>query len=189
MFEKEMYTIEVESNKIDTQRNYIVNIRERCEVFNLDDFHKKSYINAWNFLETYLTPQELYIASVLTDRAFANANSLSLPNDDNEIIEMAKTFDVSKNIFKKILEKLFNCGIYGCFEGCNANQPNVKNWKFNPYLSSDKKIIKSDIAGLFQGTHCAKAYKTENYTLTDKHLKELTTISKVIKKHKKDART
>lgn len=139
------------------------NIPEGKEVFEPNAVFRKDYTNSWNFLRRILTPLEFKAAFTLAMMAKANTNSLEPLNDDTTIPELMEILDMSKNKVRPILEKLWNLGVYGKFEVKQADKPYTKYWVLNPYLSFSGKIINSDIAGLFRGTHIAKAFSNPEY--------------------------
>ena len=158
--------------KVNTQTGEITlvqkrpnNIPQGKEVFEPKAIFRKDYSNSWLFLRKNLTPIEYKCAHTLAIMAKANTNSLEPLNDDTTISELMEVLDVSKNKVKPILKKLWELGIYGKFEVKDADKPYTKFWIFNPYLSFSGKLINSDIANLFKGTHCAKAFYNENYRL------------------------
>jgi len=140
------------------------NIPEGKEVFEPEGIFRKDYTNSWNFLKKTLTPIEYKAAHTLAMLAKANTNSLQPLNDDTTLKELMEVLAVSKNKVKPILDKLWDLGVYGRFDVKEADKPYTKYWLFNPYLSFSGKLIHSDIATLFSGTHCAKAFKDSEYS-------------------------
>jgi len=139
------------------------NIPEGKEVFEPNGIFRKDYINSWEFLDRELTPIEYKAAHTLAMLAKANTNSLEPLNDDATLKELMEVLNVSINKVKPILSKLWDLGVYGKFEIKEADKPYTKYWLFNPYLSFSGKLIHSDIATLFSGTHCAKAFYNKEY--------------------------
>ena len=125
---------------------------------------KKHYQNSWFFLKEVLTPIEYKAAHTLAMMAKSNTNSLEPLNDESTLKELMQVLNMSINKVKPILNKLFDLGVYGKFEVYKPERPYTKSWIFNPYLSFAGRIIKSDIAELFVGTHCEKAFHDEDYT-------------------------
>jgi hypothetical protein len=143
---------------------YKNNIPEGKHLFEPEGIFRKDYTNSWNFLKRTLTPIEYKAAHTLAMLAKANTNSLQPLNDDTTLKELMEVLDVSKNKVKPILDKLWDLGVYGRFDVKEADKPYTKYWLFNPYLSFSGKLIHSDIATLFSGTHCAKAFKDSEYS-------------------------
>ena len=152
-----------ETGEVTTIPKRINNIPIGKEIFEPDAIFRKDYTNSWKFLKRTLTPIEYKAAHTLAIMAKANTNSLEPLNDDTTIPELMEVLSVSKNIVKPILAKLWDLGVYGRFEVKQVDKPYTKHWIFNPYLSFSGRLIHSDIARLFLGTHCTKAFYDENY--------------------------
>lgn len=154
-----------EYRDISARRN---NIPESSMVFEKDAIFRKDYQNSWFFLRGVLTPIEYKAAHTLAMMARANTNSLEPLNDDSTLKEVMSVLDMSINKVKPIMQRLFDLGVYGKFEVYKPERPYTKSWIFNPYLSFAGRIIKSDIAKLFTGTHCEKAFYDDDYLYTYK---------------------
>lgn len=139
------------------------NIPDDSMVFENKAIFRKDYPNTWFFLKGVLTPIEYKAAHTLAMMAKANTNSLEPLSDESTLKELMSVLDMSINKVKPIMNKLFDLGVYGKFEVYKPERPYTKNWIFNPYLSFAGKIIKSDIAKLFIGTHCEKAFHDDDY--------------------------
>lgn len=138
-------------------------IPEDHELFEPKASFRKDYTNSWMFLERVLKPIEFKAAFALALKAKANTNSLEPLNDDTAKSELMAILGVSKNMVNPILEKLYILGVYGRFDVYEVNKPYTKYWVFNPYLSFQGKLLKSDIALLFKNTHCARAFYDPEY--------------------------
>ena len=139
------------------------NIPTDSEVFEPQAIFRKDYTNSWKFLEIHLSDIEFRVAWRLAVEARANTNSLEPLDDETTIPELMEVMGVSKNKVKPILAKLWDIGVFGRFEVKDKNKPYTKYWVLNPYLSFSGKLIKSDIAGLFSGTHLAAAFYNPDY--------------------------
>lgn len=157
--------VNTETGEINIVNKKINNIPKGKEVFEPSAIFKKDYSNSWRFLRTHLGALEYKCAHTLALMAKANTNSLEPLNDDTTIPELMEVLNVSKNKVKPILKKLWEFGVYGKFEVKDADKPYTKFWIFNPYLSFSGKLINSDIANLFKGTHCAKSFYDSTYTV------------------------
>lgn len=150
-----------ELRQISTKNNH--SIKEDHELFEPKASFRKDYTNSWMFLERVLKPIEFKAAFALALKAKANTNSLEPLNDDTAKSELMAILGVSKNMVNPILEKLYILGVYGRFDVYEVNKPYTKYWVFNPYLSFQGKLLKSDIASLFKNTHCARAFYNPEY--------------------------
>jgi hypothetical protein len=149
-----------EVKKIQEQKN---NIPEGKIIFEPEGIFRKDYTNSWTFLQKKLRPIEFKVAFTLALMAKANTNTLEPLNDETTIPELIEILNISKNMVKPILEKLWNLGVYGKFEVRDMSKPYTKYWIFNPYLSFSGRLLQSDIASLFSGTECAKAFRDPEY--------------------------
>ena len=141
------------------------NIPEGKEIFEQSGIFKKDYTNSWRFLQNNLSTLEYKVAHTLAMMARANTNSLEPLNDSSTLSELTSILNVSINKVRPILKKLFELGVYGKFEVAIPEKGYTKYWIFNPYLSFSGKIIDSSVAKLFQGTHCEKAFRDQDYSL------------------------
>jgi len=141
------------------------NIPDDIILFEPDASFKNICSNSWLFLHRVLSANELKVAHYLSMIAKDENNSLEPLNDKVKIEELMTTFNLSKNMVKPILNKLFNLGVYGKFETVDFEKGYTNYWIFNPYLSFSGKMIKSEIASLFKNTHCAKAFYDSEYKI------------------------
>lgn len=139
------------------------NIPEGKEVFEPDAIFQKHFTNSWKFLQRELSTLEFKAASSLAILAKANTNSLEPIDDNTAYKELSEILGVSINKVDSVLKKLWDYGIYGKFEVKQADKPYTKHWLLNPYLSFSGKVLHSDIAQLFKGTHIAKAFNNPQY--------------------------
>jgi hypothetical protein len=156
--------VDLNTGEVRTVKKRFNNIPEGKEIFEPNALFRKDYTNSWNYLKRVLKPIEFKAAYTLALMAKAHTNSLEPLNDDTTIPELMELLDVSKNIVKPILNKLWDLGVYGKFDIKEADKPYTKYWIFNPYLSFNGRIISSDIARLFSKTHCAKAFNNTEYS-------------------------
>lgn len=147
----------------DVSTNRRNNIPDDSMLFGDKAIFRKDYQNSWFFLKEVLTPIEYKAAHTLAMMAKANTNSLEPLSDESTLRELMSVLDMSINKVKPIMNKLFDLGVYGKFEVYKPERPYTKNWIFNPYLSFAGRLIKSDIAKLFIGTHCEKAFHDDDY--------------------------
>ena len=141
------------------------NIPEGKQIFEPDAVFRKDYTNSWKFLQKNLTPLEFSAAMALALMAKANTNSLEPINDETGVRELSEKINVSINKVNNVIKKLYELGVYGRFSVAKIDVPFKKFWILNPYLSFNGKLIHSDIAELFQGTHITKAFYNEGYSL------------------------
>ena len=139
------------------------NIPLDSEIFEKDAIFQKSYSNSWRYLEATLSNLEYCVANRLALMAKANTNSLEPLNDETTIDTLVSVLKIGKNKVNTVLKKLFELGVYGKFEVVKVGVPYTKYWVFNPYLVFSGKIIKSDIARLFEGTEVEKAFNNPDY--------------------------
>lgn len=147
----------------DVSTNRRNNIPDGSMLFGDKAIFRKDYQNSWFFLKEVLTPIEYKAAHTLAMMAKANTNSLEPLSDESTLRELMSVLDMSINKVKPIMNKLFDLGVYGKFEVYKPERPYTRNWIFNPYLSFAGRLIKSDIAKLFVGTHCEKAFYDDDY--------------------------
>lgn len=139
------------------------NIPMGKEVFEPDAIFRKDYTNSWRFLQKTLTALEFKAAMGLALMAKANTNSLEPINDETGVRELSERLDVSVNKVTSVIKKLYDLGVYGKFSVAKVDTPYKKFWILNPYLSFSGKLIESDIAELFEGTHIQKAFYNPDY--------------------------
>lgn len=122
------------------------------ETFDLMDKFQRTNSNAWRLLETQTNDGEFSLANKLALRARAYTNSIVPLNDETTLKALGEELSVSRNTVKKKIDKLFKLGVLGKFEVYEAHEVHKKYWIFNPYLSFNGKVVKSDIKYLFQNT-------------------------------------
>lgn len=157
--------VNVETGEIREVPYHVNNIPNGSMLFEKRAIFKKDYTNSWSFLSRVLSPLEFKVAYTLALLAKANTNSLEPLSDKTTNVELMKVLGISKNNINPILNKLFIMGVYAKFEVYKPEIPYTKYWVFNPYLSFMGKLIKSDVALLFIGTHCEKAFRDKHYSI------------------------
>lgn len=155
--------INQETGEIRTRKKRKSNIPVGNEVFEPKASFRKDYTNSWSFLKRVLTPLEFKAAFTLALLARASSNSLEPINDSTSYQSLSETTGVSINKIKPVLKKLYDLGVYGGFDVAEVGKQYTKYWIFNPYLSFQGQIVRSDIAQLFRNTHCAKAFYDPEY--------------------------
>ncbi len=155
-------TINKETGEIKEIRKGYNNIPDDREIFEPQALFKKDYTVSWRYLSNNLNALEFKAAYNLALMAKANTNSLQPLSDETTYRQLSKILQVSKNKVDKVLKRLFEIGVYGRFEVYDKTKPYTKFWLLNPYLSFDGKLIRSDIANLFQGTEIALNFKNAN---------------------------
>ena len=155
--------IDIETGEVKIASVPSNNIPADSEIFEKDALFQKSYSNSWKYLESILSNLEYCVANRLALMAKANTNSLEPLNDETTVDTLVDVLKISKNNVSKVLKKLFELGVYGKFEVVKVGVPYTKYWVFNPYLVFSGKIIKSDIARLFEGTEVEKAFNNPDY--------------------------
>jgi hypothetical protein len=139
------------------------NIPKDTQVFEKSAPFIKFYPKTWFFLKGVLSPIELSAVLSLGMMSKANTCSLEPLGDDSTLKELMAVLGVSINKVKPILDKLFDLGVFGRFEVHIPDKPYTKNWILSPYIFFTGKTIKSDISDLFIGTHCERAFRSDNY--------------------------
>ena len=124
-------------------------------------FHK-TYTHTGEFLIKTLKPVELSVVMVMSIKAEPNTNALIPLDDDTTVRQLEQYFNVSKNRIKGILDKLFKLGIFARFEVATEDNPHMKYWILNPYVSFKGRLVDSDIVRLFQGTIIEKEYSKKS---------------------------
>lgn len=124
----------------------------------------KSYPAGWNLLETQTTDIEFKVAILMSNKVRPITNSLEPLNDDISVTELANTFGIHRNSVNKIFDKLFKLGVYGKFEVYDADYKHSKYWIFNPYLTTNGKVLDRRSEGLFSNTSYAKVNSRDGYS-------------------------
>lgn len=123
----------------------------------------KSYTKSWKYLQEHFSALEFKAAYSLALMAKANTNSLEPLSDETTYQELTNILGVGKNSVDRTLKKLFDYGVYGKFEVEDKTKPYTKFWILNPYLSFSGRLLRSDVAELFEGTVIALHYKGKIY--------------------------
>lgn len=123
----------------------------------------KSYSKSWSYLAEKFNAIEFKAAFSLALMAKANTNSLEPLSDETTYKELITILDVDRRKVEKVLRKLFDYGVYAKFEVEDKTKPYTKFWILNPYLCFSRKLLKSDIVELFEGTVIALHYKGKLY--------------------------
>jgi len=117
---------------------------------------KKVYQPAMSFLSRHLTNEELGLVYKMIEKAKPYSNSLNPFNNETSLRTLEEHFGVSKNKVKRMLDRLFNMGVYGKFELVEENKEYTKYWILNPYIAFNGKTIDKGIQDLFSRTDIAK---------------------------------
>lgn len=136
------------------------NIPSDKEIHAPDGIFRKNYSASWLFLDKCLTDLEMRVVTRLCFMAKMNTNSLEPLNNEMAMTEVAEILGVHRHKAKKLVEKLFDLGVYAKFEVAKEDVPYTKYWVLNPYLSFSGRLIASDITRLFIGTKIEKAYSS-----------------------------
>lgn len=127
--------------------------------FNLMKKFKRMNTAAWDLLETQTTKTEYAVAEKLARFAKAYTSSLAPLNQESTAKELAETLKADRNTIKKIIERLLKLGVIGEFKVYDINEIHQKYWVFNPFLSFNGNVIKSDVPSLFDKTYYALVTK------------------------------
>jgi predicted transcriptional regulator len=119
----------------------------------------KTYKVGWKWLYYNTTPLEYKTASLLSLMAKPYTSSLKPLNDDMSIRDLAYELNISKSHVQKVMDKLFELGVYGKFEVVNADKEHTKYWVFNPFLVFTGRYIKDSVYEMFKDTHIAKLFQ------------------------------
>lgn len=148
--------------KINTRTGEIVEVTSRRaglpdgkEVHYKEGKFAKRYEIAWDYLLDHLSDKELRIVTKMELMARPNSNSLEPLSQRSTVQEIADTFGVHRNNIVKMIENLFNHGVYAEFNV--ATSTGVKRyWVLNPYISFKGRIIDSALVDLFRKTTIAR---------------------------------
>jgi hypothetical protein len=77
------------------------------------------------------------------------------------MVKLGKYFNMSDKSIKKVLDKLFQEGVYGKWEVVNADYVHTKYWAFNPYLGYNGSGVHYMTKNLFSHTMIAKISRTD----------------------------
>jgi predicted transcriptional regulator len=121
----------------------------------------KCYKRIHEYLLNNLTVYEMNVVNRMISIAKRNTNSLIPLNDGMSAKHLSEILFSDRKRIKKILERLFDLGVYGKFEIAKEVDKGVsykKYWILNPYISFEGKIISTDIKELFEGTVITNIY-------------------------------
>lgn len=149
------------------------NLPENKEIFDPPTRWAKFYNTAMDYMLEVFKPIELKIIMQMMAMAREHSNSLKPINDDTSIAELGKTFGIHRNNVKKLLNKLYNHGVYAEFDFAKAplsfdpNDPSTFNneskrtkyWVLNPYIAFRGKTIDTALVDLFRETKIARYVK------------------------------
>ena len=134
------------------------NIPVGKELFEPNAMFRKSFDATEEFLDDVLTPLEFKVVARMCRMSKMNTNSLEPLSDSSTILEIAEELHINRRDVSKILDKLYDLGVYGKFEICKENTGYTKYWILNPYIRFQGKTISSDIKHLFEGTKIHNHY-------------------------------
>lgn len=123
--------------------------------FDLMSSYSRRNTKAWVLLASQTNDKEYIVANKLADMARAYTSSLIPLTPDSTVSEMYSILGEDRRKISGIIDKLFRLGVIGKFEVYDKNELHHNYWIFNPYLSFNGKVIKSDVATLFSGTFYA----------------------------------
>jgi hypothetical protein len=141
------------------------NIPSNKIVFEPSAMFSKTYNNTWNFITNEFSHIEVVATINLILISKMNTNSLIPLTDKTTIKELSVILKISINRVTKVINKLFEYGVFGRFEVVKPNVEYTKYWILNPFLGFRGKIIDVEIIHLFEGTHIHKAFLDPNYKL------------------------
>ena len=144
--------VNAETGEITTLKTVLSSLPDNHEVWLPNSSFHKTYEATWNFLIKELKSDELKVVTIMSLMASANTNSLSPLNEELPITSLADYFKLDRSKIKKILNRLFDIGVFAKFEVSKTDVPYTKYWILNPYVSFKGKLVNSDIARLFHGT-------------------------------------
>lgn len=136
----------------------------------------KHYPKTWEWLEKQTTPIEFKCAVLLGIKAEAYTNSLKPLDDDSSYRFLSEQLGISLGLVEYTVKKLFTLGVFGRFEVYKPEKPFTKYWLFNPYLSFNGRVVDKDIAALFEGTYCHKAFQGLDFIVVLPEKKKIKTI-------------
>jgi hypothetical protein len=116
----------------------------------------KTIKTGWIYLEKVLSATEYKVAHQLYMLAANYTCSLMPYNDNTTYSQLAKDFNLDDKTIKKVMNKLFDEGVYGKWEVTNADYKHTKYWCFNPYLGYNGKGVHYLTKSLFDNTMIAR---------------------------------
>ncbi len=131
------------------------NHRRLPEGKSIQRFKSFSKVNnkAMEFFIKHLKDDEMMVLVKMINRADYETNVMIPLNDDTSYVSLSKEFGIDKRRIKKILDKLFELGVYS--EVHVANGINREYWTLNPFISWKGKLIPRDIECFFNKTKIA----------------------------------
>ena len=136
--------------------------RNKDRVWFNNQMRFKRYFDAsWILLKSKTNDKEYLVAHKLAELAKSYSSSLEPLNDETSLRDLEKILEIDRRSIKKILNKLFDEGVYGKFAITDRNYKVNNYWIFNPYLSFNGTHIDQGTIDLFQTTQFAPENNNE----------------------------
>lgn len=119
--------------------------------FNLMPTYKKYNSGVATKLKPYLTCEERSMIPILADMARHGSNSLIPLNDKTTNLELADMFGIDRRKVRACVNKLFEVGVLGKFEGKNHDDLYKNYWILNPYIYFNGGFAKDYLKDIFHG--------------------------------------
>jgi len=129
-------------------------IPDGMSLFSYAEFSKMNN-KAVSFLSRILTNEELGVVFRLIEKADYGTNSLLPLNDEMSMRELEGQLKVHRAKLRKILDKLFELGVYAHVRVRNGEVSEY--WILNPFIVWRGKVIENSIRYYFCDTVIAKA--------------------------------
>lgn len=147
-----LFKVNKETGELTELSSVLKSLPDNMEVWLPTSSFHKTFDASWKYLTKALTSDELKVVTIMSLMASPNTNSLSPLNEEASLMNLANFFNINKNKIKKILDNLFDIGVFARFEVVKVESPYTKYWILNPYISFKGKLANSDVAKLFNGT-------------------------------------
>ena len=150
--------VNTETGEVSTINQRPNNIPQGQERFSYDESFHKAYERSWLYLAKELSGVELKMALMMSCMTEYATNSLAPLDNKTSYDMLSERFKISKGSIGKVLNKLFEVGVYASFKYSHYRRGTVEEWVFNPFISFKGKLINSDLKNLFINTKVAKQF-------------------------------
>ena len=156
--EEALFKLNKETGELVELTTVLNSFPDNMEVWLPNSSFHKTFDAAWKYLTKALTSDELKVVTIMSMLAAPNTNSLSPLNEESSLMNLSSFFGINKNRIRKLLDHLFEIGVFARFEVSKVESPYTKYWILNPYISFKGKLANSDVAKLFHGTRVHLEY-------------------------------
>lgn len=167
MYEKKIKLTDNEvPAKINKETGEIIEVRVRPNnlhnnkvVFEPKLMFSKSYEGSLTYIRDNLTPKEVVVVLGMIELATMNTNYIKPLHAESTVTEISEVLGVHRNHVKRIMENLYQHGIYSKSSVMTKN--GEKHWLIlNPYISFKGKTIDVAIIELFSDTRITDYVKS-----------------------------